>query len=263
MTPTISKHFVLAATLIAGVCGTAVAQDKIKPSDEEKKTNIHIRVTEDKDGKVKTIEKNYQIAPMSDDERQAFIDKAVDSIGVDPKSRKSFSVTVDDGDGSMYARKHKRTDKRDKDDRDVWAFNWSDDLAETFDADRFRYHMRNFEKEFKPKARVMVREMEDFGDRFGEFWSKDVMKPATVCDLNVYSNNPDNGMLNLRFQTGQKGDVNITVTDTKGKEVAKKEIKDFSGEFVGQVELKKNTKGTLFVTVVQNEDGATRRVVLR
>jgi hypothetical protein len=39
-------------------------------------------------------------------------------------------------------------------------------------------------------------------------------------------------------------------------------VKDFEGEFMGQVDLKKNTKGTLFVTVTQNEDGTVKRVVV-
>ncbi len=68
--------------------------------------------------------------------------------------------------------------------------------------------------------------------------------------------------MNLRFYVPQKGDVLVTISDTKGKEVGKKEIKDFSGEFVGQIDIKKNTKGTLFVTVTQNEDGAVKRVVI-
>ena len=109
----------------------------------------------------------------------------------------------------------------------------------------------------------MQRKLEGMGDRMSGFWSNEEMASGSVRSLNAYPNNPDNGVLNLRFSTPEPGDVHITVTDTQGKEVGKKTIKDFSGEFVGQIELKKNTKGTLFVTVVQNEDGTVRRVLLK
>ena len=169
---------------------------------------------------------------------------------------------MDDGDQSTVTSNRRRKIVDQPDHQDVTAFSWADDFAETFDTEKFRSHMRNFEREFKPKARIVMKDMENLGDRMGDLWTKEIMKPSTVRDLNVYANNPDNGVLNLRFKVPQKGDVSISVTDTRGKEVAKKEIKDFSGDFVGQVEVKKNTKGALFVTVVQNEDGATRRVII-
>jgi hypothetical protein len=180
------------------------------------------------------------------------------------KGSKIVSVTVDDGDGDQQTmtRKRRSTVIDHPDDREPLVFK--DDFAKdfSFDTEKLRDHMRNFERDFKPKARVMIRDMENFGDRMGEMWGRESVKAATVRDLSVYSNNPDNGVLNLRFQVPQKGDLSILVTDVKGKEVGKKEIKDFSGNFVGQIDLKKNTKGTVFVTVVQNEDGAVKRVVI-
>ncbi len=200
---------------------------------------------------------------MTEDEQKTFIDKAIDSLNIDTENQQSLSISVDDGEQSFDKIRRQRSDEdHHSDDRDITAFNWSDDFAENFNTEKFRSHMRNFEREFKPRARIMMKDMENFGDRVGDFWSKEITKPSTVRDLNVYANNPDNGILNMRFQAPQKGDVSIMVTDTRGREVGKKEIKDFSGDFLGQVEIKKNTKGTLFITVVQNEDGATRRVVL-
>lgn len=78
----------------------------------------------------------------------------------------------------------------------------------------------------------------------------------------MFANKPESHILNVHFNAPAKGDVVITVTDTKGKEVGKKEVKNFSGDFKSQVNLAKNTSGTLFVTVVQNEDGVTNRIVL-
>ncbi|QRR02568.1 T9SS type A sorting domain-containing protein [Dyadobacter sandarakinus] len=231
----------------------------------EKKAQVRIQVSEDQDGKTKNIDKTYEVGSMSDKERDAFIDKVLDSLGVEKNKKQRISITFDDGDRQFSQRK-KKTIMDHRDDRDVLAFNyeWDDDLAKTFsyNADKFRQQYRNFERDFTPKAKIFMKDMENFGDKMAESWEKDAMKPASVRALSIYPNNPDNGVLNVRFSVPAKGDVTISVTDVKGKEVGKREIKDFSGEFVGQVELKKNIKGTVFVSVVQNEDGTVKRVVI-
>ncbi len=120
--------------------------------------------------------------------------------------------------------------------------------------------MKNFNGDFHPKAKMLMRDMEDFGKHFGDVWESGDMasKASSIRSLNAYSNNPADDVLNLRFSVPEKGNVTVTITDIKGKEIGKKEIHDFEGEYVGQIELKKNTKGTLFVTVIQNEDGAVK-----
>ena len=239
---------------------------RAQSTDKDKKTTIRIRVSEDNDGKVKDIEKEYQVNKMTDQERKKFVDKVLDSLGVDSKSAKNISITMDDGDGNnQVITKNRRRETMDRrDNREPLAFQWKDDISSdfSFDSEKLRSYLGNVEREFKPKAKIMMRDMENFGDRMGDFWNKEIMKPSSVRDMNVYSNNPDNGVLNLRFHVQEKGDLTITVTDIKGREVGKREIKDFSGDFVGQIDLKKNTKGTVFVTVVQNEDGAVKRVVI-
>jgi hypothetical protein len=96
-----------------------------------------------------------------------------------------------------------------------------------------------------------------------EDWNRNMnTKPSSIRSLEAYPNNPDHNQLNLRFTAPAKGDVNIIVTNTKGKEVAHRELNDFSGEFIGQIDLGKNSQGTYFITVTQNEDGAVKRVVI-
>ena len=265
------KHFFVKGIFLSFLTVAALAvqgqsADKEKKNiDKEKKTTIRVRVSEDENGKGKDIEKEYQVKSMTDEERKEFIDKVLDSLGTDSKGR-TVSVTVDDGDGDdrTVIKKRKKVTIDHPEDKDAYAFHWKNDFPDNFefDSEKFRSHMRNFEREFRPKAKIMMRDMENFGDRMGDFWNKEIMKPSSVRDMNVYSNNPDNGVLNLRFHVQEKGDLTITVTDIKGREVGKREIKDFSGDFVGQIDLKKNTKGTVFVTVVQNEDGAVKRVVI-
>ncbi|WP_353722417.1 T9SS type A sorting domain-containing protein [Dyadobacter sp. 676] len=249
------------------------AQSDKKP-DADKKTSIRIRVSEDDNGKVRDIEKNYEVGAMTDDERQKFIDKVLDSLNVDKKRKQTISITVDDGgDGVIAARKRKKVIVDHRDPREPMAFHWDGNFKYDldWDSEKFSENMKkiekNFDRNFRPKAKIMMRDMEDFGRNFGKnfeyAWDNpENGKAASIRSLNAYANNPADDVLNLRFSVPQKGNVTVTVTDTKGREVGKKEIHEFEGEYVGQIELKKNTKGTLFVTVVQNEDGAVKRVVI-
>ncbi|RYF48784.1 MAG: T9SS type A sorting domain-containing protein, partial [Cytophagaceae bacterium] len=96
-----------------------------------------------------------------------------------------------------------------------------------------------------------------------EAWARNAeSKPSSVRGLDVFPNNPDKEQLNIRFTAPAKGNVLIVVTNPKGKEVARREISDFSGEYVGQISLGRKAEGTYFVTVTQNEDGAVKRVVV-
>lgn len=270
MKPVSFQKLTCSLLLLAGSAMLSGAQaqsdKKFKSEDAEKKASIRIKVTEDDNGKVRDIEKSYTVGAMTNEERQKFVDKVLDSLNVDKKKKQTISITVDDGDDGIAARKRKKIiiDHRDK--REPMAFHWDGDFKYDleWDSDKFRENMKNLNRDFQPKAKMLIRDMEDFGKQFGDVWETRDMgsKASSIRSLNAYTNNPADDILNLRFGVPQKGNVTVTVTDTKGKEVGKKEIHDFEGEYVGQVELKKNTKGTLFVTVVQNEDGAVKRVVI-
>ena len=265
------KKFLSSAILsLFMIAGLSTAEKAFAQSEKEnkKKTSIQIKVTEDKNGKTRTIEKNYELPDMPGPERENFVDKALDSLKLDPNGRKQVTITVDDGKGNTNVQRRRGKIQKKQDDDENFTFSYrNDDLKDlNFNFNELRNQTRNLERELRPKAKTMIRDMEEFGDRFGNrvgsIWTNETAKASTVRELSVYPNNPDNGVMNLRFYVPQKGDVLVTVSDTKGKEVGRKEIKDFSGEFVGQIDIKKNTKGTLFVTVTQNEDGAVKRVVL-
>jgi len=82
----------------------------------------------------------------------------------------------------------------------------------------------------------------------------------TINGLISYPNKPFNGKLNVRFKAPEKGNVTISVTDVNGKEIASEQIKDFSGLYLGQIDVKKSGPGVYFVRVTQSNDGAVRRV---
>ncbi|MBB5282112.1 hypothetical protein HNQ92_000233 [Rhabdobacter roseus] len=239
--------------------------------NENKKTTVRVKVSENKDGKLEEVERSYEIEPLADGERKEFMDKVLDSLGT--KGPRQVTILVEDGSGNVVIRESRRSDALLRNSEEPVVFSWRNDKDHfRFDFDseqrkgelrRAQAEARRLQTEIQPQMRILMRDIERAGDRVGGLiWGHEGYKAASVRSLNVYPNNPDNGTLNVRFSVPEPGDVTITVTDTKGKEVGKKEIKDFSGNFVGQVELKKNTTGTLFVTVTQKDDGAVQRVVI-
>lgn len=282
MKHTFSNALFLLLLITGSGAGTTV---RAQAQEEEKKTTIQIKVVEKKDGKTSINERTYRLAPLSETEQRAFVDQVLDSLGVDGTGQKQVSIVVNDhegdvwienrrpADGSRAARQRVEIRSRNSDDPATWG--WRDgENSFHFDTDELRSSLRRLQKDvepglrrlesdMRPRLEALNRNFAEAGDRMGGFWNNDVMSASSVRSLNAYPNNPDNGLLNLRFSAPEKGDVHITVTDTQGKEVGRKILRDFSGEFVGQVDLKKNTRGTLFVTVVQNEDGSVRRVVLK
>jgi hypothetical protein len=105
------------------------------------------------------------------------------------------------------------------------------------------------------------------GMTFGRMGGKNKMKfenqkngSKTIKGLISYPNKPFNGKLNIRFKAPDKGNVTISVTDVNGKEIASEQIKDFSGLYLGQIDVKKSGAGVYFVRVTQSNDGAVRRV---
>lgn len=85
----------------------------------------------------------------------------------------------------------------------------------------------------------------------------------TIQSLSGKQNQPFNGKLNVRFNAPQKGNVTIAVSDVNGKEIATESVKDFQGDYLGQIDLKKAAAGVYFLRVTQGNDGAVRRVEIK
>jgi len=128
---------------------------------------------------------------------------------------------------------------------------------------------RNFEMQGPPpfdkimKGRKRMRRamiMGRMGDRHKMGFEHQKNGSKTINGLISFPNKPFNGKLNVRFNAPEKGNVTISVTDVNGKEIASEQIKDFSGKYLGQIDVKKSGAGVYFVRVTQSNDGAVRRV---
>jgi len=262
-----ARWFSLMLLAAATLNGNAYAQ-KIKkqaPTPDE----IHVQIIERNGNTIRETERTYRVDGLQDPERDRLVTKLVDSLkAARQKSgdNQQLTVIVEDGTGNRTTtREHSGVgSQRRKNDVYVWrgkrstpgnGSTWQYDLRRG--ADSLNSHFNRLQLQFPSDwDRQLARPF--------EAWARNMeAKPSSVRGLDVYPNNPDKDQLNIRFTAPAKGDVSIVVTNTKGKEVARKDISDFSGEFIGQINLgRKAAEGTYFVTVTQNEDGAVKRVVV-
>ena len=261
----------LAACLVL-TAGTALAQDKNQDKKGDKKLRLHY---ERQAGDRKSvIDRTFA--------DQAQLDTFLDSLNAHNSGGGRTRIIIGDSDDAMrfkninpdmkVERDVRVMKKRRNDDgpfaREDWGRfekdmerlgqnmeRWGQDFGQKFNRDFGQNFNRNFRFDFPEEGK---------GNVAPRVWGWDGgSNSSTVRGLNVYPNRPFNQTLNLRFTAPAKGDVTILVTDVKGHEVAKETVKDFEGDYVGQITLsKKAEKGTYFVTVTQGEDGTVRRVAV-
>ncbi|AUD06354.1 T9SS type A sorting domain-containing protein [Spirosoma pollinicola] len=275
MKKTVFAGYQFASTLllVAAFSGAAVAQKQTSPTPKADKGEVNVRIIERNGDDVREIERTYHMDGMNDPQRDQMVMKLVDSLKAARKDggKRQMTIIIDDNNGDRTVKRERITPNkrrapadayaqrnklpRGNNDQDFWNNqSWryefrrgADSLTDQLNRLKFQVP-RDFDRQ-------LVRPFEDWARNFNG-------KASTIRGLDAYPNNPDRDQLNVRFTAPTKGDVSIVVTNTKGKEVAKRDIKDFSGEFVGQIDLGKKAQGTYFITVTQNEDGAVKRIVV-
>jgi hypothetical protein len=266
------SRFVPALLVAVAFSGITFAQKTPQKKSETTNTNdVNVRIIERDGDNVREIERTYHLDGMNDPQRDKVVMKLVDSLKATRKGngRQQMTIIIQDnnGDQTITTRRngpnklrvpndvYVQRGKLPKVDRDFWNNqNWRYEFRRGADsmADQLNRFKFEFPKDFD---RQFARPFEDWSRNFSG-------KASTIRGLDAFPNNPDRDQLNVRFTAPAKGDVSIVVTNPKGKEVAKRDIKDFSGEFVGQIDLGKKAQGTYFITVTQNEDGAVKRIVV-
>lgn len=265
-------RFTPALFLAVAIGSAAMAQKPVTTLGEPAKKEVNVRIIERDDEGTRELERTYRMDGMSDPERDRLVMKLVDSLKAARKSggkQQQMTIIIEDTDGDRTVTRERQNQRLRRIPGDVytqrgrlprsnndpwtnqtWQYNFRQNMDSL--ADRMQRFNFRFPKDFD---RQLARPFENWSQNFGG-------KASTIRGLDAYPNNPDHDQLNVRFSAPAKGDVSIIVTDTKGKEVAKRAIKDFSGDFVGQIDLGKKAQGTYFITVTQNEDGAVKRIVV-
>ena len=272
---------IITTALVLTLGMSAMAQKSISQNIDEKNGKMTIHIESSENGKKEVFDKSYNVEGMSDSEKDKLINRITDSLSNSSGEgrNKQFKIKIDrydnrhvDSDDSdrpfslnspqgkpkkriQIYKDGKRIEKDSDGDDDVTIFfkDFGNDMERRF---------KNFdEKKMLSSIEPMIK---DFRGNFNiDMKDFDFLNESkTVKALKIYPNKPFDNKLNLKFHAPVKGDVNVLVTDINGKEVGSQKFKDFQGDFMGQVDLKKNVKGTVFVTVTQGEDGTAKRVVI-
>jgi hypothetical protein len=275
---------IITTALMLTIGMSAMAQKNISQNIEEKDGKLKIHVESSQDGKKEVFERNYNVEGMSQEAKEKLINHITDSLWTSSGegSRKQIRIKVDrNGDNAnpnsddndrpfSFNSPKGKTKKRveiykdgKKIEQDLDG-NGSDNITMFFKdfGNDMEKKFKNFDhKEMFSSIEPMMKDLKfKLGDDMKDF---DFMNESkTVKALKIYPNKPFDNKLNLKFYAPEKGDVSVIVTDLNGKEVGSQKFKDFQGDFMGQVDLKKNVKGTLFVTVTQGQDGTAKRVVV-
>ena len=262
---------------------SAMAQKSISQNIDENNSKMTIHIESSENGKKEVFDKSYNVEGMSNSEKDRLISRITDSLSNSSGDgrNKQFKIKID-----RFDNKHTNSDDSDRPsslnspqgktkkrmqiykdgkriDKDL--DNGNDDDLTIF----FKDFGNDMEKKFKNfDEKKMFSSIEPMVKNFQGNFDLDLKdfdflnESKTVKALKIYPNKPFDNKLNLKFHAPAKGDVNVIVTDINGKEVGSQKFKDFQGDFMGQVDLKKNVKGTVFVTVTQGEDGTSKRVVI-
>lgn len=267
------------AVLLLGLSTACVPLFAQEQSVKEESSRVTVQIIEEKGGDRIVEERSYDVGTLTPERQRVYLDSLLDAVSQSEKgSNRRVTITMEEGKlknsgkgTDTFTEFHFPQDWKQFGDRatDI-AGRDLDRLGGRIDAGVARGMARMESQMGRLLADAKVRPAEInadiqkslsglrvFVDEPGFFNAS-----KTVRALTVQPNRPFDGSFNVKFSTKAKGDVAITVTDTKGKEQARKNLKDFEGEFVGQIELKHSGTGTYFVKVIQNEDGLVQRVVV-
>jgi|GEM_PF-1342298 len=264
---------IITTALMLTLGTSAMAQKSISQNINENNGKITIHVESSEKGKKEIFEKSYNVEGMSDPEKEKLMSRVTDSLWTasGEGERKQFKIKID------------RNEDRNNNLKDNSDHQFSENSPQRKSKKKIQIYRdgkridHDLESEGDDDLTIFFK---DFGDdvkrKFKDFDHKEIFssiepkmkdfdfmnESKTVKALKIYPNKPFDNKLNLKFHAPEKGDVNVIVTDINGKEVGSQKFKDFQGDFMGQVDLKKNVKGTVFVTVTQGEDGTAKRVVI-
>lgn len=195
-------------------------EEKVSPDNPGKKI---IKIEKEIDGKVEVIEKEVDIkAP------RARIYSFDSSGNFETDTLRDGERVLKYGDG----------------------FSWEEDFPRL--SDRYRRSFDTFKFNLEDLGDRLNRDFQGFNGNFAF--------AEGFSNVSVFTNKPATHILNLRFKSSEAGPVTISVVNLQGDLVLKESVKDFTGEYMGQLNLKEGTKGTFFVIIAQGEKGISRKV---
>jgi hypothetical protein len=256
-----TKWVLLCAVLLGPVLSMAQETEKVE-SDK-----VKIRIETSENGKKKVVEKEIDTTGMTAEEKQELIDSYTNDAMKGIKKSKKMKVIISD-ENSVFEDEDRYSFDFDEDE----DFSWNEQNDGRPEVHIYKKKMRKgsdlgqgldrFEDTMRYLGEEIPRRIERNFPRIYT-WDNGLFitdGESTVQSLDVFPNRPSNNLVNVRFYVPKAGDVTITVLDIDGNVVGKDKVKNFEGEFAGQVKIDGKAEGTFFVIVSQGEDGITRKV---
>ncbi|AFK02955.1 hypothetical protein Emtol_1813 [Emticicia oligotrophica DSM 17448] len=254
---------------------------------QEKKEKIRVRIEQEVEGKTTISEKVFNGSGLSSSQKEEMIEKFKDSVlalnkgkaqgvKIEVDNNSNSNINIERNDGKRIERRYEFKGEGNGNEDIVIRREVGPKVrvykksgkgeGEIFDSEEFSHelhgNMESLKETMKDMGKDLKFEFRTIPDNIMMFDRNISSGSKTIRGVEVYPNNPKTEILNVRFNAPQKGDVSIKVLDIKGNVVAKEEIKDFTGEYVGQINIGKQKSGIVFVMITQGEDGNVKRVVL-
>lgn len=250
---------------------------------QEKKEKVRIRIEQEVDGKTTISEKIINSSGLSSSQKDEMIEKFKDSVlalnkgkaqgvKIEIDNDSNSNINIERNDGKKIVKRYEFKDGDGGGNEDivikrgpqvrVYKRDGKGEM-ESFDSEAFTHELHGNMESLRDNMKQMGKDLKfEFRTIPDNFFDGGNSGSKMIKNVEVFPNNPKTEILNVRFNAPQKGDVSIKVLDVKGSVIAKEEIKDFSGEYVGQINIGKQKSGTIFVMITQGEDGNVKRVVL-
>jgi hypothetical protein len=267
-------NLIFKATLLTSLGFASVSSFAQK--NIEKKDKLQIRVEQEVNGEKKVYQKTIDTSQLSPKERDEIIQNFQDSIMTASKEKTHrIKIEIDDQNSNQLERKLERDDRERKEiEREERFYDDDDEVVirakprvrvfrkreNDFDSKDFRWEAERFKNDFHDFGKDLKMDFRTFEPM--DFFQNNPSSSKTIKKLDAFPNKPHTETLNIRFSAPEKGDVSIKILDVKGNVIAKDQLNDFTGDYIGQLKMDKALKGTVFVIVSQGEDAAMKRLVL-
>lgn len=88
------------------------------------------------------------------------------------------------------------------------------------------------------------------------------LKSLQIEELKLFPN-PNNGHFNISFDSNQKNDFQISVSDVNGRTVYEKSLTNFKGKFNEDFDLSQHESGMYFFNIVSGDHKETKKILLK
>ncbi|MEL6628339.1 MAG: PDZ domain-containing protein [Bacteroidota bacterium] len=130
-----------------------------------------------------------------------------------------------------------------------------------FDEDRYDRD-NNYQNDYEAEIDALFDQFESrsVGNRIRDY----MINPDLDMKVFEFFPNPSDGRFRLRFVPASRGDLQIRIFDSRGREVYQEYIQDYAGEYDKEIDLSRNAaRGVYFIQLTQGDRGMVDRLIVR